>query len=235
MQYRGIPVDQLPKAERASARSLDYTLGRLGSFVRDFEQCVHLLNCSRKYAALHREWSGIAARYGAILIFNVHEAIKSIRGTYLKSCPTLREKHDARSLRRAAKQLAAGFKEFEPLRHSVAHAGLAGHQEHHVHLHGSYDLGGATISGSPTEGEGMIVGTIIAGARVTTAWEGRMVSYDLDRSSSDKLIRVETLCYAAFKGAEALTSLASLPSPLDELRAKIVGLIQAYASKNEAA
>jgi hypothetical protein len=196
MKAPTISLSALPEAERSSARSIAHTLRQLNSFTETFEQCVALFEfCfANRHSQPPSRWHTIAAEHGAITLFNFSEALISIRADYFHSCPSLRAVVDFRRLRTAYRLFGSNFSDFVNLRHAIAHAGLRGHQKHHVF--GTIVFGGVRASSSPTEG--MIIGTILHGDKFHTAWEGKMVSYEVNRASAQKLYRVLTLCYESF-------------------------------------
>ncbi|MBR0869031.1 hypothetical protein JQ633_01575 [Bradyrhizobium tropiciagri] len=64
----------------------------------------------------------IAARDGAVTIYNFARTVEGLKGTPFVGCPTVSAHVDHDQLRVSRKLLRDGFPDFAPIRHAVSHA-----------------------------------------------------------------------------------------------------------------
>lgn len=106
-----------------------------------YEKAMNASSTREMFALLERrnnsddgetEWLFIAARDAAMQIHHIGEAMKLIKGTFLRECPTLRSRVDGRHFRRALKLFDSYFPNQKAIRDTVGHLGERDSREHMV-------------------------------------------------------------------------------------------------------
>jgi hypothetical protein len=126
IQVPTVPLDSVPLAERGAVEHLNDALRDLAHFVEQFASALDLYDYSRSLTFGARgahSWMFIAGRDGAMAIYHFGMAMKGIRTSLGKQCPTLLDLADRTKLRSAKKSLKDMVPNFEDVRHAVAHAG----------------------------------------------------------------------------------------------------------------
>src|SRR5262245_16361829 len=140
----------------------------------------------RDNQTLQEKWVQIAARDGAITIFNFGKSYEAVRAS-LKTCPALIPFVDETKLEAAGKKLRERFPRFEAVRHTVAHAAEFHRNENQMKAH-AYAAGPTSLFIS-----GMLDGRTFSGT-----YENEIFSYEVSKETLVALIEVVRLTYTAF-------------------------------------
>jgi hypothetical protein len=174
---------------RAQCRALDETMMATATISPD-QRGDQALQAMAKRQALRAEleprervfrgWKFIAARQGAISLFNLGKAMQSIRAD-LKNCPSLDSIVKQEDLAGALRTYRSRFPRFEGVRHVVAHdAEFFGPQEQRF----KHALREPIKRGSFIEaGAGLPLGQNLNGDEFLCSFEGKLVSYQINAES----------------------------------------------------
>jgi hypothetical protein len=202
-------VNRLPPEERKPTLILEGTLNSLHAYCDDFAAAIHLFDFCEKNieqnkdasanlrrVVLWQSWQKLAGRDGAMTIFHFGKALAGA-GMTLGSCPTIRRGLDATKLRSARKLFNQKFPRNEDARHAVAHAGelwstpakvdknIAREPRHMA------EFMGCGI-------DELVVRDSFVGGRFTNTFEGKVISYELNRLTLSDLEHVKYEFYSAF-------------------------------------
>ena len=140
-----------------------------------------------------RGWQGVAARDGAITIFNFAKALISIK-TARQKCQSIRDHVCGPNLEDLLRIFGNHFRDYDLVRQATAHAG---------ELTRSPELMEKSFAEGPFDNHGirMEAGTSasvsgIFGRDVVVTKEGQILSYRIDHESLEVLVRVLRGCYA---------------------------------------
>lgn len=179
-------------------------LGDLNSYVRDFGAALDLFDmCIARAMALEkgglpehslrkekdktRRWKFMAARDGAMTVFHFGKTLQAINDQVFPCGPILSLINE-NALRQAAKQFGKDHPRFEAVRHSIAHlaefkanaAIMQEHAEGHIFLQERLD-----------------------GRKFQFTFEGKIVEYELDYATIQKLEEVKLLAFSAFEAIDS--------------------------------
>jgi hypothetical protein len=211
-----IDIKAIPQSERRHIQNLQMLIHRLAGHAHDFVAAIELHNESIAYAirtAITRgsreswggNWMNIAARDGAITIYNFGQTIEAIRSN-MRDCPTIMPLIDSRALRTASTLMRKAFPGYEQIRHSVGHAAEFSQSADLMKKHsvaGPYEImPGPPIGQASTR---VNIRNSLRGKTFTMTHGGKLYSYNLDRDSLEKLNRIKDVVYSAFRDVETKT------------------------------
>ena len=210
-------VKGLPEEERDAADTLFFLILDLDKYACNFEAAINLFEFARAEAltAGHNQavqWSFIAARDGAMTIYHFGQALQHMRNT-LGLCPTVKSLVDPRVLRLAGKKFNSRFRDYESLRHAVAHSGDFWRQGVDVIRNAMKKLRvGPFVLVS--KNAHVVIRESLLDRRFTTTIEGRQVSYEISGETLKNLVGIKDEIFSAFRPAEKrLAELASKTDP----------------------
>ena len=177
--------------ERDKAWHIEGHLSQLSRYSEDFFHAVALFdlagaNAQRVMSAQPAsrvlfdrfiQWQFIAARDGAMTIFHFAKSLDALKAA-VSDCPPVGGHIDHDAFRAARRAFREGFRDFEPVRHAVAHSGeLSKNSKSRAKnaFSGSHSGPGIEIKNST----GVMISNQLAGRTFTNTYEGKIVSYDL--------------------------------------------------------
>jgi hypothetical protein len=202
-----IDVKSLPPDERKAAAHLQGVLFQFSFYYHDFRAAIELYDHSYIEAARAwltgseswaQDWMSLAARDGAMTIFNFGEALKSL-GTCFKDCPTLRDRVNHDALRSARKLMTEHFPNREVIRHSIGHsAEMAKSLDHRDKnsIRGPYEITPGLMLGD--EKTLVNVRNSLQGRTFRNTIDGKMYTYDIRMETMSTLNEIRLLIYSAF-------------------------------------
>ncbi len=190
-------IDQIsiPSDEQDAAHFLQMHLLFLASISQSFSANLALFEFSKNEPPTNpqRQWGLIAARDGAIQIYNFGCCLQSIN-SLLASCSTVEKAVDVSKLRDASTQFRDAFPRYEAVRHVVGHAVefVASMAKFKAHASRGYkspqvQIPGVLFSGGDIEGSSFIA-----------TYKGKVVSYDLTVTTRDVLATTSETVITAF-------------------------------------
>lgn len=200
-----LDVKSLPQTERKAGHNLQGLLFHLAFYHHDFCAAVELFDHARLEsgrAALMgkdswaEDWRTIAARDGAMTIFNFGEALDAIS---FQELPTLRRQTDHDRLRQARKLMKTHFPNRVYIRHSVGHSAQMTRSVPEMEKHsvrGPYEI----FTGAPL-GDNRTLVNIRNSLRDRTfinTYEGKIFSYEISTETIKDLNEIRFMTYSAF-------------------------------------
>ncbi|MES2341022.1 MAG: hypothetical protein V4597_05045 [Pseudomonadota bacterium] len=180
----------------AAARTVELGLMELGSLVRQMQADLALFDFAMSNLAAQEkdevpdevsiEWLGLAARDGASAVFKFAEDMAAIT-IAMNRCPMLLSLVDHTQRRAASKAFGTYFPDFAGIRHSGQH--------------GAAELYGAGKGDKHLLQDGALFINNLFNRRLETSFLGRLVSYELDTRTLDRLGEVRDLYWKAFAKA----------------------------------
>lgn len=218
----------LPEVERDGASAIGSALSSLEWYIKTFRSALSLFDFSQRHVTLlvekikenrddrtardehemMREWPFVAARDGAMTIYHFGRARDGIHET-LGSCPVLRGRVDIKKLREASKLFSENFPDYVDIRHAVAHREETKHTPKAIKRHA---LRGVNVPGLVETNNNltMIFTGNLIGRNFTSAWEGKLLSYEVSGAVIIKMEAVRSAYYEAFQAAERATQTAAV-------------------------
>jgi hypothetical protein len=213
-----IHVLGLPETERRAASQIQMQLHDLVAKGRDFAAALALFDYSFKQVILQHTpyphdpdnkswvhaWQYIAARDGAVTIYNFGKAFELISHNFVK-CPTVVSLVDRESLKTARRRMRELFPRYEAIRHAIAHSAELMNQESSSKKHsisGPFELARGLVA--PAGTTVMISGTLKDREFISTV-KGQLQSYEISKATLDGLTDVRIDIYTAFLPVEAET------------------------------
>ena len=177
--------------DRDKTWHIENHLRQLSKYAEDFFHAVALFdiagaNAQRVMSAqpINRvmfdrfvQWQFIAARDGAMTIFHFAKSLDALKAS-VGDCAPVSGHIDHNDFRAARRKFREAFKDFEPVRHAVAHSGeLAKNAKSRARnaFSGNHSGPGIEIEGST----GVMINSQLVGRTFTNTYEGKIVSYDL--------------------------------------------------------
>lgn len=200
----------LPESEREAGRLLARNVTHLTELSYRFEQAVALVDFCDAAASLlqpaldagtadlavwqaamgerfrYKAWREIAARDGAITLYNFMEVKQAIDGL-LGMCPSVAAKIDREQLRCARRTFEDRFAGVKDIRFGVAHAGAPFSSPEENAKHRVYQEAELILTGS------------LAGREFHVTMNGRHVFYVLDRTSWEALDKSASEIFYSFR------------------------------------
>ena len=186
-------LQQLPACAKLDAR-----LHELASYVGDFDAAIQLFGETRpvaKESPKHRRWMFIAARDGAVTLFNFDKALQTL-GQLLRSCPALWAHAPPKPFKDARKIFDTAFPTVGDSRHAVAHAAEFVHKHGDHAVKGDVDVGKHIRVESPgSVGVSLYVSGSLFDDQFTSTVDGKLVSYHINAASLASLVAtLEAAC-----------------------------------------
>ncbi|MEH2569628.1 hypothetical protein [Bradyrhizobium sp. AZCC 2289] len=210
-------ANTLPLSERRVGNEIQQSLHALSSYASDFGAALRLFDESfNEYAratitnttndGLARMY--IAARDGAVTIWNFAKTLEGISRRVFKDCPTLARHVDRTQLRSANKLLRQLFPDYAPIRHSVAHAEELRENAAEHKVDGIVGEVFPTLESHPlgalhTE---ILVRNSLQGRTFRNTFEGQLRAYEISSDSLGGLNKIKEATYAAFAHCPTVTS-----------------------------
>ncbi|HEY8066660.1 MAG TPA: hypothetical protein VIF40_18325 [Methylosinus sp.] len=185
-------LDHLPESERDEAFALQRNVASLTGIYDSFEAAVTLFeDCSgppprldgdesridMKKHNLHKNWRFIAAKSGAMSIYEFYQIIHSINKS-IKKCPTLAPLVDINERKKSAKLFDDAFPKFGGIRNSLAHGAEATSDNEKILRHALMPFGGELT---------ILMNSAIIGNEFCITVDGTILGYLVSRESVDKL------------------------------------------------
>jgi hypothetical protein len=202
-------ANTLPQSERRVGNEIQQSLHALSSYSNDFGAAVRLFDESFNdyaratitnttndgLARMH-----IAARDGAVTIWNFAKTVEGIGRRVFKECPTLARYVDRTQLRSANKLLRQLFPDFAPIRHSVTHAEELREKAAEHQINAIVGEVFPTLQAHPlgTVQTKILVRNSLQGRRFQNTFEGQLRAYEVSSDSFVGLNKIKAATYAAF-------------------------------------
>ncbi|PDT76991.1 hypothetical protein [Bradyrhizobium sp. C9] len=202
-------ANSLPEHERRAGNDVQQTLRALSSYASDFGAAVRLFDesfneyaratitntTSDGLARMH-----IAARDGAVTIWNFAKALESTARPIFTECPTLAQYVDRKQLKAANKLLRQLFPDFAEIRHSVGHAQELREEATKHQVDGTVGEMFPTLHAHPlaTVQTKILIRNSLHGRTFRNTFEGRLRTYEVSSDSVAGLNRIKDAAYAAF-------------------------------------
>lgn len=206
-----IYVRGLPEEEQDAAHSLGMCLMQLSSTCLEFEAAVELFSQSSTWEEnipdkderlIVRQWPFIAARVGALCLYDFWMSTQAVNGNLLKRCPSITDMIGQEPKKKAQARLREAFPDLEALRNAAAHPGEINSTPE---KHGLNKLpASATFPFGSGLGTVAISGSLHFDNYVFT-FKGARVSYSVNQQSADALKEITSLWRDAFLPVEAGT------------------------------
>jgi len=182
----GIPIGDVPEAEREYALALHRMVSQLDSLCTEFEAALALFDLTesdegKKYKFWFN-WQFIAANAAASAVYKFDEAMEHIK-INLNGCRSIARKIDAPRRRNATKAFSNYFPGFEGVRHSGQHSGLYGSP--------------AKIAEQASPGSVLTI-NCLSGRKLETDYDGQTASLEISQDTLVKLRKVRNLYWEAF-------------------------------------
>lgn len=194
----------VPGAQREALNLVGHALDNLAYFVECFESALLLFDkCeqakkigSKSTRGNWRNWQFVAARDGAISIYNFSEAISSVKLS-LHECPYLKFRLNNSRITAAQRQFKCDFPYAVTLRHSVSHAGekAANSSQHAKH---GYTGRFRILPGTVVSVKQYVAIDVLNGRHYSNTWNKRVVSYRISAANLTRLIAVRDQIWDAF-------------------------------------
>jgi hypothetical protein len=126
------------------------------------------------------EWMFIAARQGAICLFNLGKSMEGVRAD-LKKCPSLNALVDQEKVSEATRILRERFPRFEGIRHFVAHDAEFSRSRESRTKHALRDA--VRVGDFMEAGAANPIGQNLNGDEFLCSFEGKLVSYQINVES----------------------------------------------------
>jgi hypothetical protein len=148
---------------------------------------------------VYNRWLFIAARDGAITIYNLGRSMEGIRAS-LKKCPSLNAIVDQEVLSESTRALRQRFPRFEGFRHMVAHAAEFSQTKDARAQHSTI---AAMDNGliKKAEGGDVFMGPSLIGREFTCTFEGKVLSYEISLESFEHIKKATLMFMSAFRPA----------------------------------
>ena len=149
--------------------------------------------------AIYTSWLFIAARDGAITIYNLGRSMEGIRAS-LKNCPSLNASVDQEALSESTRILRQRFPRFEGFRHMVAHAAEFSQTQEARDRHSTT----AAIDNGlirKAEGGDIFIGPSLMGREFTCTFEGKVLGYEISLESFEHIKKAALMFISAFRPA----------------------------------
>lgn len=218
-----IPVG-LPKEEDEAARQLLDILCHLTNYVKEFQAALKLFDFAEfeidsvstqkdtqlqlsiminqehnNKIQLLMQWQLIAARDGAITIFNFGKTLEAANKILFKSCPTWSNIIVKSEIKSASKLWKINFPDFIGIRDTVAHAAEFFQSERQKHtFSGKVDHNFLGADGFVD----LFMSCNLIGRKFSSTDNGNIVSYELSSKTADLLSLVAQTFFDAFKPVE---------------------------------
>jgi hypothetical protein len=210
-------MDALPEAERANAQAINLNLHALKRCVNTFEAALKLFDFSAptpdrpdRHSMPHEvyqiaqkdwmdriqlatEWMRIAAKSGAMSIYEFHRIEQAI-DNMIARCPTIEAAIDKNARKNASRLFADAFPNFADIRGIAAHGWENSATPEKVLKNALKDFGSVLIS------EGL------HGRDYVNSFEGKMISYSVSQDTLDRLSAVLAQRYLTFEGIAQTTA-----------------------------
>jgi hypothetical protein len=148
---------------------------------------------------VYRRWLFIAARDGAVTIYNLGKTMEGIRAN-LKNCPSLNAMVDQETLSESTRILRQRFPRFEGFRHMVAHAAEFSQTKEARDRHSTTAAIDNGLLKKP-EGGDIFIGPSLIGREFTGTFEGKVLSYEISLQSFEHIKSAVLMFAAAFRPA----------------------------------
>lgn len=147
-------------------------------------------------------WKFIAARDGALSIYNFAKIMEAIRSS-MNEVPTIRAIVDHAAIRLAVKKFESKLPDFEGVRHSVAHSAEFVNSQEAIQRNAF----SGTLTAGPVQGifKSLTIHNSLVNSKFTTSLEGRLISYDVSQATLDVLNSAKRDFYAVFAPVETAT------------------------------
>lgn len=209
-------TEQLPQDERRAARWIQESLMALSGYASDFGAALRLFDESfNAYAVAAVTGTTndglarlqIAARDGAVTIFNFARTVEGLKGSLFAECPTLSAHIDHNQLRAARKLLKECFPDFAPIRHAVAHA--AELREEGTKHQAEAVIGDVfpTLLATPWANTRtkMTLRGVLQDRKFISTFDGRVRTYEVTAATLANLNKVKDSAFAAFARCPTVT------------------------------
>jgi hypothetical protein len=188
-----------PKLNKSAAPSSVFTSSCCPASSSIFGDALSLMEFARRSSNFDQlPWTAVAARDGAITVFNFGKSIEIIIANTSR-CETLMGKIDHEQLRTAGRLLRQHFPRFEGIRHSITHmaefhSSVAKIRSHRVTKHPQGDpLIDKVLSMGP-----LFPGGDLFGQTFIAAHDGKALSYELNSASLAALRSIMDAAYRPF-------------------------------------
>jgi hypothetical protein len=207
--WPNLGANTLPESERHAGNEIQQSLRELSSYASDFGAALRLFDESfNEYARATitnttndgRARMHIAARDGAMTIWNFAKTLEGVTGRVFTICPTLSQHVDHRQLRSARELLCQSFPHFALIRHSVAHAAegkeeTAKHKIEGIVGDAFPTLQAHTLGSVRTK---ILIRNSLQGRKFLNTVDGQLRAYEVSTDSLASLNRIKEAAYAAF-------------------------------------
>jgi len=161
-------------------------------------------------AEVYAEWCRMAARDAAMAVFHFAKTLDALKQSVGRSS-TLSNAINHEKFRTARRRFRNDFKDFDAVRHAVAHAGEMRNNQKNRSRH-AYRRGGK-VGLASVVGENIAVHEAenLSGRTFTNTYEGKVVSLDISMENLRKLddiLQALLIIFPVGKGAEAIPGLA---------------------------
>lgn len=191
----------IPDEVHPDAGHLHSRVCELGTYCEKFYAAVELFQFGRqqllqtvktnpKATKIFSEWERIAARDAVMTVFHISHVLQSIKAS-LNEDSLLKQYINKDRLKAASKRFFATFKDFEDLRHAVAHSGETTKDRKSFDKNafsGSFEGLGFSIENF----HNVFVGDHIADFTYAATHNGRFVSLNVDRDSLMELVHLNS-------------------------------------------
>lgn len=208
-------ANALPQSERPAANEIQQSLHALSGYTDDFGATLRLFDESLHAYALAtvtkttndgQARMHIAARDGAMTIFNFARTVEGIHGkNAFTNCPTLSTYVDREQLRSARKLLNQSFPDFVPIRHSVAHAAELREETEKHHAEAVVGDIFPTLRGTPLANirTKMMLRGALQDRNFICTFEGKVRTYEVSANTFSALKKIKEQVFAAFARSPA--------------------------------
>jgi hypothetical protein len=148
---------------------------------------------------IYNRWKFIAARDGAITIYNLGMSMQGIRAS-LKDCPSLNASVDQATLSASTRLLRQRFRRFEGFRHMVAHAAEFSQTKDARAEHSTTAAMDNGLIKKP-EGGDIFIGPSLNGREFIGTFEGKVLSYEISLESFEHIKKAALMFICAFRPA----------------------------------
>lgn len=217
----------LSKEEDEAARKLFDSFLNLTNYVKEFQAALNLFDFAESEIGsvynqkatepqlsmlimpgqnnklqLLMQWQLIAARDGAITIFNFGKTLEAANKILFKSCPTWSNIIVKSEIGSAFSLWKSNFADFVGIRHTVAHAAELFQSERHEHaFSGKADLNFLSADGSVD----LFMSGNLNGREFISTFKQNIVSYELSSKTAALLSLIAQTFFDAFKPVEEAT------------------------------
>lgn len=216
-------VEMLPEEERETAYAVRSNLSSMDMIVTQFESALKLFDFAEsefvrladagelsleddlarvEHNRLMASWNMIAARFGAITIYELYQLFQTI-DTLTAACPTVAGMIDTEARKRAARMFAASFPDFAPTRNFAAHGSEMTAHPDDAKRHTATELDIPEILMG--EGSSALISGCLFGRKFSSTYNGRVVSYELSQDTLAVLREIVRERVATFEPVSRIT------------------------------